>query len=89
MTWRSRLGVALLVVGLLGHVLAAKAMGGLAFQYGHHIVGFGLIAVITGAPIAGLGWPYWRRRRDTLLLVIGVVQALAGLAVYVMTARQY
>ena len=37
---------------------------------------------MTGVIIAGLGWRFWKGRRDITLLVIGAVQALAGLAVY-------
>ena len=76
------LSVLLLVAGLLGHLLAARAIGGSRIAYSHHILGFFLIAVVTGVIIAGLGWRFWKGRRDITLLVIGAVQALAGLAVY-------
>jgi hypothetical protein len=77
--WLSAL---LLVAGLLGHILAARAIGGSRIAYSHHILGFFLIAVVTGVIIAGLGWRFWKGRHDITLLVIGAVQALAGLAVY-------
>jgi hypothetical protein len=77
--WLSAL---LLVAGLLGHILAARAIGGSRIAYSHHILGFFLIAVVTGVIIAGLGWRFWKGRYDVMLLVIGAVQALAGLAVY-------
>ena len=77
------LGVLLLVVGLLGHLLAARAIGGSSLAYGHHIFGFFLILVVTGAIVAGLGWRFWRRRRDVTLLVIGAIQALLGILVYI------
>ena len=80
--WAWWLGGLLLVVGLLGHVLAAKAIGGSRIAYTHHIFGFVLIAVVTGAMIAGLGRLFWRARRDITVLSIGAVQALLGLAVY-------
>ena len=81
------LAVALLVVGLLGHLLAAHAMGGSRIAYGHHTFGFFLILVVTGAIVAAVGWRYWRGRRDVLLLVIGALQALFGIAVYVAQLR--
>jgi hypothetical protein len=80
---RTALGIILLVVGLLGHLLAAQAIGGSAMAYRHHIFGFFLILVVTGAIIAALGWRFWRGRRDITLLIIGAVQALFGVAIYV------
>lgn len=80
---RSALGVVLLVAGLLGHVLAARAIGGSSVAYQHHIFGFFLILLVTGAVIAAVGWRFWRGRRDVTVLLIGLVQALFGLFVYV------
>jgi hypothetical protein len=80
---RMRLGVILLGLGLLGHLLAARAIGGSAMAYGHHIFGFFLILLVTGTLIAGLGRLFWRGRHDITLVVVGVVQALFGLLVYV------
>jgi hypothetical protein len=80
---RTALGVILLVVGLLGHLLAAHAIGGSAMAYRHHILGFFLILLVTGAIIAGLGWRFWKGRCDITVLIVGAVQALFGLAVYV------
>ena len=79
---KTALGIILLVVGLLGHLLAAHAIGGSAMAYQHHIFGFFLILVVTGAIIAGLGWRFWKGRRDVTILVIGAVQALFGLVIY-------
>ena len=76
------IGVALLGLGLLGHLLAARAIGGTFVAFRDHIGGFFLIAIVTGAIIAGLGWRFWKGRRDITLLTIGVVQALFGLIVY-------
>ena len=76
----------LLVVGLLGHLLAAHGTGGRPIDYQHHVLGFVLIAVVTGAIIVGLSLRFWRRRHDVTLLTIGAVQALLGLAVYLGTA---
>jgi hypothetical protein len=80
---KTALGMLLLVVGLLGHVLAARAIGGSATAYEHHIFGFFLILVVTGAIIALLGWRFWKGRRDVTLLIVGVVQALFGIWIYV------
>jgi hypothetical protein len=77
------LGVVLLVVGFLGHYFAARAIGGSYIAYRDHIFGFFAILLVTGAIIAGLGWRFWKGRRDITLLIIGVVQALFGIWVYI------
>ena len=74
---------ALLVLGLLGHVLAARAMGGGRMAYVHHVLGFFIIAALTGLPLLGLARLFWRGRRGVTLLTFAAVQALLGLAVYV------
>ena len=79
-TW---LGVALLMVGFLGHFFAARAIGGTYIAYRDHIFGFFLILLVTGAIIAALGWRFWKGRRDIMLLTIGVVQALFGIWIYI------
>jgi hypothetical protein len=73
-------------VGLLGHLFAARIMGGSSLAYTHHIFGFLLILVVTGAIIAGLGWRFWRGRHDITMLSIGAVQALFGIVVYILQA---
>jgi cell division protein FtsW (lipid II flippase) len=80
LTW---LGVLLLVVGFLGHYFAARAIGGNYIAFRDHIGGFFLILVVTGVIIAGLGWKFWKGRNDITLFVIGVVQALFGVVVYI------
>ncbi|HJU69934.1 MAG TPA: hypothetical protein VJ650_16970 [Gemmatimonadaceae bacterium] len=75
------IGIVLLVLGLLGHLYAAYAMGGSRVAYTHHVVGFFLILVVTGAIIAALGWRFWRSRPDITVLTVGAVQALFGLLV--------
>lgn len=77
------LGVVLLVVGFLGHYFAARAIGGSYIAYRDHIFGFFAILLVTGAIIAGLGWRFWKGRRDITLLIIGVVQALFGIWIYI------
>ena len=81
-TARSALGALLLGAGLLGHLLAARAIGGHSVAYRDHVFGFFLILIVTGAVVAALGWKFWRGRRDVTLLLIGLVQALFGLFVY-------
>ena len=76
------LGVILLVVGFLGHYFAARAIGGSYIAYRDHIFGFFVILLVTGLIIAGLGWRFWKGRRDITLLIVGTVQALLGVWVY-------
>jgi hypothetical protein len=76
-------GVVLLVVGFLGHFFAARAIGGSYIAFRDHIGGFFLILVVTGAVIVALGWPFWKGRRDIMVLIIGAVQAIVGILVYV------
>ena len=78
-TW---LGVILLVVGFLGHYFAARAIGGSYIAYRDHIFGFFLILLVTGLIIAGLGWRFWKGRRDITVFIVGLVQALLGVWVY-------
>ena len=77
------LGVLLLVVGFLGHYFAARAIGGSYIAFRDHIFGFFMILVVTGGIIAGLGWKFWKGRSDITLLIIGIVQALFGIFIYI------
>jgi uncharacterized membrane protein (UPF0136 family) len=77
------LGAILIVVGFLGHFFAARAIGGSYVAFRDHIVGFFLILVVSGAIVAGLGWRFWRGRHDIILLILGAIQALLGILVYV------
>jgi cell division protein FtsW (lipid II flippase) len=77
------LGALFLVVGFLGHYFAARAIGGSYVAFRDHIFGFFMILVVTGAIIAGLGRKFWKGRNDITLLIIGVVQALFGIFVYI------
>ena len=79
-TW---LGVLLLIVGFLGHYFAARAIGGTYIAYRDHIFGFFVILLVTGLIIAGLGWRFWKGRRDITVLIVGLVQALLGIWVYI------
>lgn len=79
----SAIGIVLLALGLLGHVLAAQAIGGTHLAYRDHLMGFVLITVVAGAIIFGTGVRFWRGRYDISLLLLGAVNALVGLLVYV------
>jgi hypothetical protein len=76
------LGVLLIVVGFLGHFFAARAIGTYIY-YRDHIFGFFLILLVTGPIIAGLGWKFWKGRTDITILIIGIVQALFGIVIYI------
>jgi hypothetical protein len=76
-------GVVLLGAGLLGHLLAAQAIGGSTVAYRDHIAGFVILSLVSGALIAGAGRRFWRGRHDITLLSLGALQALLGVAVYV------
>ena len=81
---RSWIGVMLLLGGLLGHLLAAQAIGGYYGAYRDHIAGFTGFALLTGFVVALLGRRFWRGRTDITLLTIGVVQAIFGCIVYLL-----
>jgi hypothetical protein len=72
----------LLIIGLLGHILAAEAMGGSRIAYTHHIIGFFIILLVSGVLIWAVGWRFWRKRSDITLIAISAVQAILGIAVY-------
>ena len=80
---RTWLGVLLIAVGFFGHFFAARAIGGTYIAYRDHMAGFFGLLVITGAIIALLGRRFWKGRQDITLLIIGVVQALFGIYVYI------
>lgn len=77
------LGIVLLVAGFLGHFLAARAIGGSYIAYRDHMAGFFGLTIISGLIIAAIGRRFWKRRHDISLLILGVVQALIGLLVYI------
>jgi hypothetical protein len=77
------LGIVLLAAGLSGHLFAARAIGGYYIAYRDHIVGFVGLTIISGLIIAVLGWRFWRGRRDITVLILGLVQAIVGLIIYI------
>ncbi len=80
---RVALGIVLVGAGLLGHLLAARAIGGTYVAYRDHMLGFGVFALVSGAIVAALGWRFWRGRPDITVLTFGILQALLGLVAYV------
>jgi hypothetical protein len=77
------LGVILLGVGLLLHLLSARAIGGSYVAYRDHILGFVGLTLVSGAIVAGLGWRFWKGRHDITLLILGVLQTVIGVLVYI------
>jgi hypothetical protein len=77
------LGVILLGVGLLLHLLSARAIGGSYVAYRDHILGFVGLTLVSGAIVAGFGWRFWKGRHDITLLILGVVQTVIGVLVYI------
>ncbi len=80
---RMWLGVALLAAGLSGHLFAAHGIGGHYIAYRDHIVGFVILTIAAGLILAGLGRRYWRGRHDLTVLILGAVQAITGLVIYI------
>ena len=77
------LGVILLVAGFLGHFFAARAIGGTYIAYRDHIFGFVALTLVSGAIVALLGMRFWKGRNDITFLIVGVIQAVIGLLVYI------
>ena len=77
------LGVILLGIGLLLHLLSARAIGGSYLAYRDHIFGFVILTLVSGAIIAGLGWRFWKGRHDITLLILGALQTIVGIVVYI------
>src|SRR3982751_6163005 len=77
------LGIVLLAVGLSGHLLAARAIGGYYIAYRDHIFGFLLFTVVSGAIVAALGWRFWKGRHDITLLIVGALQTILGIVIYI------
>jgi hypothetical protein len=77
------LGLLLLAAGLSGHLLAARAIGGYFIAYRDHIAGFLMFGVVIGLIVAGLGWRFWKGRPDITLLIVGVLQTIFGIVIYI------
>ena len=83
MTPRMGLGIALLVAGLCGHLLAAHAIGGHYIAYRDHVFGFALLTIVPGLIAAGLGRRFRRGKHDISVLIVGGVNAILGSLVYI------
>ena len=79
---RVSIGLALLALGLLGHLLAASAEGGRAIHYRHHIVGFFLLSLVSGIVLGVVSRLFWRGRHDVTLLILGALQTIFGWLIY-------
>ena len=77
------LGAILLVAGFLGHFFAARAIGGTYIAYRDHIFGFVALTLVSAAIVALLGLRFWKGRPDITLLIVGVIQTLIGIVVYI------
>jgi hypothetical protein len=77
----------LLAIGLLGHLLAANAMGGGRTQYTHHIIGFFIILIVVAVLLWAIGWLFWKNRPHITVMLIATVQAILGLLVYFNTTE--
>ncbi|GJG88926.1 hypothetical protein tb265_41070 [Gemmatimonadetes bacterium T265] len=82
---RVRVGLGLLFVGVafLGHLLAARAIGGTYVAYRDHLLGFVGILLVSGALTLAAGRRFWRDRPGMRVLASGIVQALGGVFAYV------
>jgi len=80
--------VGLLLLGLSGHLVAAWSNGTGPIAYVHHVAGFLIIAVVTGAVIAGLRWLFWRTSRAVPLLIFAAFQAVLGVLVALAELRR-
>jgi hypothetical protein len=80
--FRIWLGFALLTAGFLGHVFAARAIGGSHLAYRDHLAGFFGLTLISGAIIAGLGWKFWKGRPDITILAIGLLVYIERFSVH-------
>jgi hypothetical protein len=70
-------------VGFLGHYFAARAIGGSYIAYRDHLGGFVLLTLVSGLVIWGLSLRFFKRRYDMVVLLVGIVQALLGVYVYI------
>ena len=76
-------GALLVLFGFLCHYLSARAIGATYVAFRDHIGGFLLILIVTAPIIVLLGRRFWRGRRDITWLIVGTVQALFGIFVYI------
>jgi len=77
------LGVILLVAGFLGHFFAARAIGGTYIAYRDHIFGFVALTLVSAAIVALFGMRFWKGRHDITLVIVGMIQLLIGIQIYI------
>jgi hypothetical protein len=82
-TARTWLGVALLAAGLSGHLFAAHAIAWNPRAYPDHIFGFVFLTAVSGVILVALGRRFWPGRHDITVLILGGLQAIAGLVIYI------
>ena len=62
-------------------------MGGYYIAYRDHIFGFVILTAVPGALLVGLGSRFWKGRHDITLLVLGAIQTLLGVVIYINTSN--
>jgi hypothetical protein len=77
------LGALLVFGGFLAHFLAARAIGGTYIAYRDHMFGFVALTLVSAAIVGLLGMRFWKGRRDITLLIVGVIQTLIGIQIYI------
>jgi len=80
---RIALGLLLLIAGLSGHLFAAQAIGGYFIAYRDHILGFTILTLASLAIVVPLGRWLWKGRGDLTVLIVGALQAVIGLVIYI------
>jgi hypothetical protein len=76
------LGAVLLFAGFLGHFFAARAIGGTYIAYRDHIFGFMLLTVVSAVIVGVIGKFWWKGRADITLLIVGVLQTIFAVMIY-------
>ena len=76
------LGVVLLIVGFFCHFFAAPDRRVL-HRVPRPSLGFVLLTVVSGLIVWALGLRFWKRRYDVTIFIVGVIQAVLGVLVYI------
>jgi uncharacterized membrane protein (UPF0136 family) len=69
-------------VGFLGHYFAARAIGGSYIAFRDHLGGFVMLTVVSALVVWGLSLRFFKGRSDMVILLVGIVQALLGVYIY-------
>jgi hypothetical protein len=70
-------------VGFLGHFFAARAIGGSYVAFRDHIGGFVGLTLVSALVVWGLSLRFFKGRTDMVILLVGIVQALLGVYIYI------